>query len=119
MGYLAYIESIGNKKLSKFEIPNIRPYFPTPNNTDYKRGYLTRYFIQRVNDINSIVYEISKSDYLTFIENDFFITTNLDWKLVGTNEEIQIINTKSINFASKKLPALKMYLVNPLQLINE
>ena len=37
----------------------IRTFIPTPNYIDYRRGYIVRYFIQRVNDKDATIYEIN------------------------------------------------------------
>ena len=102
-------------KLSQFDFKNIKAYKPVPTKSDYTRGYITRYFVQRVNDINSIVYEIAKEDYLSYVINDFYITTNLDWKITGTYDDIRMANEKSIKLGAKKMPAIQMFLVNYLE----
>jgi hypothetical protein len=114
---IQYESLMSKKKLAQFQVTNIVPYFPTIKPNDYKRGYITRYFVQRSNDASGIVYEIAKEVYTIYVNNDFFLTTNLDWKLNGTNDEIRKANLKSIKLGAKKLPAIELYLVNPLQFV--
>jgi hypothetical protein len=33
-------------------------HIPTPSKLDYTRGYISRYFIKKVNDVNSPIFEI-------------------------------------------------------------
>jgi hypothetical protein len=102
-------------QLSLFNVNDIKAYKPILRESDYTKGYIVRYFVQRVNDSNSIVYEIAKDDYLTYVINAFYITTNLDWKIGGTMDDIKVSNEKSIRLAAKKLPAIQMFLVNYLE----
>ena len=45
--------------LSEYELPEILAYIPAPTEIEYKRGYIQRYFVQKSNDINSYIFEIS------------------------------------------------------------
>jgi hypothetical protein len=112
---LDYEFAISKKKLAKFNNKNIKAYKPVPNKADYTRGYIVRYFIQRVNDPNGLIYEIAKQDYLSYVIDAFYLTTNLDWKIIGTNDEISLANEKSVKLGAKKLPAIQMFLVNYLE----
>ena len=93
----------------------IKTHVANPIEIDYKRGYVTRYFIQKSNDKNSAVREISKTGYQEFINNNFYIVVALDWKLSGTDEEIKEANLKSVKRAAKVLPAIQLYLPYLLQ----
>lgn len=110
-----YEFSISGKKLAQFNNKNIAAYKPVPTKSDYTRGYIVRYFVQRVNDSNGLVYEIAKEDYLGYVTNTFYITTNLDWKISGTYDDIRMANEKSIKLGAKKMPAIQMFLVNYLE----
>lgn len=99
----------------EFKKVTIKPFIPTPTEDDYNVGYIRRYFIQRANDKNSIVYEINEKSFTTFFENTLFIAISLNWKISGSDDEIKVINDKVIRYASKKLPAVKLYLPNLLQ----
>ena len=110
-----YEFSISGKKLAQFNNKNIVAHKPMPTKSDYTRGYIVRYFVQRVNDANGLVYEIAKEDYLGYVNNTFYITSNLDWKIAGTNDEIRLANQKSIKLGAKKIAAIQMFLVNYLE----
>jgi hypothetical protein len=101
-------------KLDNFNY-SINTFIPTPNDSDYKRGYITRYFIQKANDRNSNIFEISKDTYKEFTSNPLLITTSLDWRIVGDDIDIKKSNSESVRLASQKINKLQLYLPNLLQ----
>ena len=113
--YRVVYDRINKSKINQFEIPNIESHVPKPIDTDYTTGYITRYFIQKSNDKNSVVREISKTGYQEFINNSFYTVVTLDWKIAGTNDEIRLANQKSIKLGAKKIAAIQMFLVNYLE----
>ena len=38
-------------------------FVPNPTDSDYKKGYITRFFIQKSNDKTSSVYEVSSQNF--------------------------------------------------------
>lgn len=104
-------------KLSNTEYgyKKLATYIPHPEEIDYKRGYIKRYFAQQSNDINAYIYEISSDVYSGISSNSFYTIVLLDWRLVGTEEQIKESNFKSVKLASQKMKALQLYLPNFLQ----
>jgi hypothetical protein len=98
-----------------FEQKKISAHIPTPQDIDYQRGYIVRYFIQKANDKDSKIFEVDDYGFAKFINSPFYITVEIDWRLSGSTDEIRQSNMKAINFVKKQMPALKMYLVNYLQ----
>lgn len=95
----------------------MRAHIPEPTYVDYRKGYIVRYFIQRINDDNALIYEVNETDYLKFSLDPFYNTVNIDWRLTGGNAEvIEESNSKSVKFGSKKMKSLIFYLPNYLQL---
>ncbi len=90
-------------------------YSPILEDVDYKNGYIIRYFAQKTNDILGYVYEIDSTTHTKLIENPFYTTTSVRWKISGTNQEISEANFKSISLASTFIPALQKRLGNLLQ----
>jgi hypothetical protein len=88
---------------------------PSPTDFDYKRGYITRYFLQKANDFNSPIYEVKQSAIMKYAGNPFYTVVSLDWRLVGTKEEIKNSNSASLRLASVKMPKIQLYLPNLLQ----
>lgn len=98
-----------------FDTPYINTNIPHPTEVDYKRGYISRYFIQKINDVNSNIFEISKDNFSMFNNNVFYNCVILDWRITGTKEDIKNSNSISVKLASKNMPKLMMYLPNYLQ----
>lgn len=90
-------------------------HLPSPTDFDYKRGYMIRYFLQKANDIDSPIYEVKQSAMMKYANNPFYIVVSLDWRLVGTKEEIKQSNSSSIKLASNKMAKIALYLPNLLQ----
>lgn len=82
---------------------------------DYQRGYIVRYFIQKANDTQSRITEVDYIGYSKFVENAFYSTVSLDWKIKGTDEEIKECNFKSIKTGVDKIPLIQSYLPNLVQ----
>lgn len=112
---------------SQFNEVKVKVYAPILTDGDYKRGYITRYFIQKVNDKNSQIYEVKSDNFSTYKENPFWQTASLRWKIVGTTEtkynqdgsvkeySIKESNSRSISTVKDKIANLKLYLPNLLQ----
>jgi hypothetical protein len=100
---------------NEFKIDSIKTYVPKQSELDYTRGYITRYFVQKVNDVNSYIYETNSSNFSEYTSNTYFRTTKLDWKISGMIDEVKLLNEKSIRFASSNMKSLKFYLPNLLQ----
>lgn len=99
----------------EFFLTQIKPFAPSPTEDDYKVGYIRRNFVQKANDKNSIIYEISESSYIDYERNPLLIVCSLNWKISGTEKEIKEINQKVVKYASNRLPAIQLYLPNLLQ----
>lgn len=105
----------------------IKAHLPTPTENDYKRGYIKRYFAQKVNDMSSPIREVSDDIYINVSRNSFYVTTSLKWRISGPLTTITNVNGRiddkgvsesnriSIQLASKKIKNLKLYLPNLLQ----
>lgn len=109
-----YKKNLG-KKGNKFSFNDVRPYIPNPKKSDYERGYIVRYFAQKTNDPNSIIYELSSATFSRYSKNPFFKTAILDWRIKGPSEEVSESNFKSIKFSSTDIRILNIYLPNLLQ----
>lgn len=77
------------------QLTTLIPYFPVPLDTDYARGYFTRYFAKNVSGPGYII-EISELDW-TKIENGNvddtvlgYETTSMLWQLTGPLNDTRI-----------------------------
>lgn len=100
---------------SDYNFEKINTYIPVINDYDYRRGYILRYFVQKTNDINSIIYEVDSKTYSSLSSNTFYTAITLNWRLVGTLEQIKESNFKSVKLASANMKSILIYLPNYLQ----
>lgn len=103
------------KNAQDFIEVNISAYIPKPKDIDYKTGYISRYFVQKANDSDAVIYEVSTSTYNRLISNPMYISTNLDWRLTGPKEEVKKSNSISVRIASNNIQKIQLYLPNLLQ----
>ena len=95
----------------------IEAFVPTPTDSDYNVGYIKRYFVQKVNDIDSYIFEIN-SDFVESVQgHGLYKVVNLKWRLTGTPQQIIDSNSKSIEFVKESMPKLSLYLPNLLQFV--
>ena len=107
------------KKLKNFNLKSEpKPFKHTINSNDIKRGYITRYFVQKTNDSQTPIIEVSNSNYTVMTKNPLFKSTKLKWRIDGTIEEIKNSNRASISEQLSKMPQLKNRLVNLLEYRN-
>jgi|LauGreDrversion4_2_1035121.scaffolds.fasta_scaffold00080_29 hypothetical protein len=100
---------------NKIKPIKIQTYLPTPGDVEYSIGYIERYFVQKINDNDSPIYEISES-YRPIIQgNGLYKTTSIRWRIKGVPQEIMNSNKKSIEFVKEEMPKLGLYLPNLLQ----
>lgn len=93
----------------------IKTFIPTPGIDDYQRGFIERYFIRKINDTNSFIFEVNSSQLSKYSRNSLYVRTIIDWRLTGTKEQIQDSNEKSIGLGKKDISNLHLYLPNLLQ----
>lgn len=105
-------------------------YFrPTVTTEDMQRGFITRYFIKRVNSGVDTIKEVSITDYNKFKSNPLYVGVNLEWKITGPlydNKDSKIpvhgiIDTNMRTVKSKEtiVPGLSIYLVNLAEFSNQ
>ena len=104
-----------NKSIDNSILNKISTHIPAPDEMDYKRGYITRYFVQSANDPSSYVYEVDKDEYSLIVANSFYVNVKLNWRLIGTVEQVRESNYKAVLLASKTIKSLTLYLPNTLQ----
>jgi hypothetical protein len=108
------------KVLDRSFVPmKTKTFIPSPTDSDYKRGYITRFFAQKANDKTAPVIELNSKGYSNYNSNPFYITASLDWVIVGDVSVVEDTNLKSIRFASQKLKAIPFYLQNLTQFLKK
>ena len=92
--------------------PFLEVYEPKLIEQDYKVGYIHRFFIRKRNEPNGVIYEIDKFTNKKYLNDPLFITTKIRWKIVGTKEEVETANIKSIGLGKQQISNLDTYLQN-------
>ena len=106
-----YSQYTAIKSTRRQTYPKTTPMVPTES--DYRIGEITRYFTQRANNPNSVLFEITKKDSEN--ENSLYKYTVFDWKISGTREEVIRENQGTIRSQQREYPNITKVLF-PLQL---
>jgi len=116
--------SIGGIDMSNQTYPS---YFkPIPNSNNYKKGYIYRYFIQKINDL--MITEVNKDKYDN-IHTQYYNKIYIKWIITGPKNNqyknkvlelngVQEQNTQTLNDVEKRIKGIKNYLNNPLEFWN-
>lgn len=106
---------------------SVTAHIPKPTDVDYAKGYVTRYFTQKTNDLNSPIFEVSQQEFSRLRSSIVYVTTSLRWRLTGPKETTYDTNGKitdrgvmesnriSIQLASIVIKNLNLYLPNLFQ----
>lgn len=108
-----------DNEIDDFFVGKLRTNVPVPTENDYRIGYIQRYFIQKINDEGSYIYEVTKDYFSDILTNPFFKGVTLKWKISGNRDEVKEMNRKSVSYASKNMKKLSLYLPNYLQFHKE
>ena len=121
---------IFNGDTTKTQDIRITPFTPSPSQRDYEKQVIRRYFIQKANDRDAVIYEIDKNQKSKFKNNPTYNFVEIDWKITGDKEvkvigefeeliSIEQMNRLSISSVSEVMPNLKLYLPNLHQFYKE
>lgn len=106
---------------------SVDAFFPEPNLSDYSRGYITRYFVQKTNDKGAEIYEVNYAEYSRLLSNNLFTQVSVKWRITGpiepnydskgnvTDKGVKESNRLAIFLVADKIPNLKLFLPNLLQ----
>jgi hypothetical protein len=115
------------RNIENFTLQIPKTVIPTPTEFDYENGFIRRYFIQKTNDSNGFVFEISSEVYDELVGNPFWKVADLKWRITGPKETVynqkgelsdvgvEMTNKQIINLTSKKIRNIGLYLPNLLQ----
>ena len=112
--------------IKNIQIPDT--YVPSPDQSDYSRGYIERYFIQKTNDKKDFVFEVDSNNYDYLSTNPYWKRIKIKWRISGSinmikNDKTNMIidngvyndNINVIGKAKKDIPNIDSYLINPIQ----
>lgn len=100
-----------------------KTYFPTPTQSDYEAGGISRYFVQLRDTPGSPIFEVSREIFNKFNNTPFYVGVSINWRIVGNLEDSYTMqgalipsvinsNRRSIVEAQTVLPEINLYLVN-------
>ena len=87
-------------------------YKPQLKDSDYSDGSIQRYFIQKANDVNSKIHEISKEDFSKNLT--LYNKIMIDWTISGAKEDAVLENLENIADAEQAFKGINKILT-PLQ----
>ena len=90
----------------KIKIPKIDK-IELPTDSDYKRGYMYRYFFRQLNNEMASIYEITKSEHGKIANHHFYSAIRIMWKLIGEKSSALKTNIEIIRDAENKLSGIK------------
>ena len=114
-------QNIGGIDMSYQTYPNY--YKPFPSLKDYSKGYINRYFVQKINDLT--ITEVNKEKYNS-IFNYYYNKLVIQWIIFGPKNNVyknkildrigvQEQNIQTLVENEKLMKGLKIYLNNPLE----
>jgi len=121
------------KRIDPFK--HINPYKPVPQQSDYKKGYIKRYFTKKKDDFSNVIYEVNKKDYMdlkggSYSNKILYKFTIVKWRITGSERDIyknDILveqgvcehNSKIALITERNFPGIKNYLKNCLEYYRE
>ncbi len=114
-------QNIGGIDMSYETYPNY--YKPFPSLKDYSKGYINRYFVQKINDLT--ITEVNKEKYNSIFKN-YYNKLVIQWIIFGPKNNVyknkildrigvQEQNIQTLVENEKLMKGLKIYLNNPLE----
>ncbi len=115
------------KNPEKFIIKTPKTIVPNPKSSDYENGFIERFFVRVAFDTNGFVYEVNESNFDSYLDNPFFVSEKLYWRITGPidsvyddmgkelDKGVRNSNKISISLASLKIQNISLYLPNLLQ----
>jgi hypothetical protein len=114
-------QNLGGDTLSDITFPSY--YKPNVTKNDYTKGYISRYLVQKINDLT--ITEVNKENY-NGISNNYYNKLVIQWIISGPKNNqynnkilekkgVQGQNIQTLVVNEKKMKGLKNYLNNSLE----
>jgi hypothetical protein len=98
-----------------FNHTEVNVFYPVPSQSDYDRGFITRYFVEKINE--KIIYEIKPYDFGKLnpqnnpgINGVMWDKFDLKWVISGPIESVKKSNQRQINLLARVHKPLTNYL---------
>lgn len=106
----------------KNESRNYQFHYAMPSDSDYEKGFFTRYVIKRVNSGFETIKEVSEAEYNSASSDPLYAAKPFVWKLKGplyTTKDgipgIVNVNQKTLDDLEVFIPEVKKYFTNLAQ----
>lgn len=92
---VAYEASKGIPEIEDTGLQELKPYYPAPSESDYQRGYFTRYFAKNISG-PGYIFEISKGTWSMIQNGEIpdnvlgYETADILWQLTGPKNNTRI-----------------------------
>lgn len=114
------------KNIERFNLKLPNTIIPVPTESDYQLGFINRYFIQKANDEDASVFELSEDEYTVYATNPFWKKVELKWRIAGPinptsagevsyDRGVMASNKTALALASIVIKNISLYLPNLLQ----
>ena len=98
---------------------NPKYYYPEPDERDYEKGYIDRFFAQKINDRSSII-EVSREDYASAntenaqgLDDGVLNLATIEWTIAGPIADARKANDRVTLYANgNDMPGLISYLTD-------
>ena len=115
------------QNIQDFDLVYPETIIPEPKDSDYKIGFIRRYFVKKANDNDAHIFEVDDSTFSKYSKKPFWIGDSIKWRIAGPLNEkykpngevedrgVQNSNKAAIARATTTLKNIKLYLPNLLQ----
>lgn len=93
-------------------------YYPRPTPSDYRAGFIDRFFVQKINEPD-FIREVSQNTYKQInssnrrgINLDLYRRMQLKWLIVGDTDVIESTNKRIVQLMNPAMPGIIEYLSN-------
>lgn len=92
-----------------------KSFLPIPNETDYRNGYIIRYFAKQIGEDEIIEIKKDQYDYFTNNRIGLYILVRFRWRIIGDKEEVELSNSKILKEIEKTYIGITKKINNLLQ----
>ena len=96
------------KKIKKLDLGKYAvETFQVITKKDKKKGWIDRYFVRQVNNMNGTIIEVDKAQYNELKTNPFYSNISFRWKITGKIKDVIVTNSNIIHKRDKEFPGIE------------
>lgn len=100
-----------------------RYYYPSPSADDYTKGYIERYFVQKINEPN-LIREVTQDaasnvnkDNRPGINKQLYRVLRLKWLITGNPENVRKTHNRILQLRESQMPGISNYLTDRIEFL--